>query len=117
MKRLYAKPGQGVNRFGPRAEFKALLIFVSPVDAKEFFRQEDWTVNPAKIGTTMYLQKIASLQKHNATVAWQVAGGSTEYGADKVWEYILMGTNAALTRCFAVGCSRSVCQQDQRVLP
>ncbi|KAJ9115628.1 hypothetical protein QFC20_000954 [Naganishia adeliensis] len=52
-------------------------------DAKEFFRLEDWAVNPSTIGTTIYLQKIASLQKHNATVAWQVAGGSTEYGADK----------------------------------
>ncbi|KAJ9125138.1 hypothetical protein QFC22_000092 [Naganishia vaughanmartiniae] len=34
-------------------------------DAKDFFRLEDWTINPSKIGTT-------------------VAGGSTEYGADKL---------------------------------
>ncbi|KAJ9127797.1 hypothetical protein QFC24_000080 [Naganishia onofrii] len=52
-------------------------------DAKDFFRLEDWAINPSKIGTTVYVQKIGTLQKNNATVAWQVAGGSTEYGADK----------------------------------
>lgn len=62
-------------------------------DAKSFFHLEGWNLSTADPSTTTYLECIAAMQRHNATVAWQVAGGSTEAGRSKV--------RAAITQCSA----------------
>ena len=53
-------------------------------DAKSFFHLEGWSLSGIDPSTTTYLESVAAMQRHNATVAWQVAGGSTEAGISKV---------------------------------
>lgn len=62
----------------------SLLIRWPVADARAFFHLENWAINALERTTTTYLDRIAALQRHNATVAWQVAGGSIEPGASKV---------------------------------
>jgi exocyst complex component 2 len=53
-------------------------------DAKLFFHLEGWKSSEEDPSTTTYLEFITALQRHNAMVAWQVAGGSSEPGSSKV---------------------------------
>lgn len=49
-------------------------------DAKRFFGLETWDLNPEVPGTTIYLVQLNALQRHCASMGWQLAGGSNRTG-------------------------------------